>query len=466
MDTVAGQCTPGLYPRITGEPDPSAQPSYASRGGTGLELSFLGVVWLLTAGLLWHGLSLDFWRDGTIGPGAYPVSALAGLLFITTILIIQALRVRELRIYSPFVPGLLDDTRLQQVAAAMGRTIGVRVRVVAKDGEGRFSALWAGVRGGSADTALTVVGSDLTTLPNFHAAALCDGRLEPIGGLFFDPDLLVVPADSPWQNAHDLDQTGGRLRIGFGHHEDVDHALDRWIAATQDFSFDATYSDDAGVLTQALADCGLDAAVLRLSQARQALGTGTLRCIAIFSQPHLHPGADEAARFGGWEYPVASGHWAALMAPGDMPTAKKTALEKALATAMADLPREEGSLRGWSYLPAETMHRVLDMQRASLSRLQDADAHPQAPRGKIVALVAAIVGLAAFPFVMVELGFVVTAFVYVGALMLMLWPRLTGARAALSLAAAAGLSLGTFLLFSKVFSILLPASDLIEGLLR
>jgi hypothetical protein len=66
----------------------------------------------------------------------------------------------------------------------------------------------------------------------------------------------------------------------------------------------------------------------------------------------------------------------------------------------------------------------------------------------------------------VELGFVVTAFVYVGALMLMLWPRLTGARAALSLAAAAGLSLGTFLLFSKVFSILLPASDLVEGMFR
>ncbi|MEQ8620783.1 MAG: tripartite tricarboxylate transporter TctB family protein [Thalassobaculaceae bacterium] len=468
MDTVAGQCTPGLYPRITGESasQPSEPISYASRGGSGLELAFLGAVWLLTAGLLWHGLSLDFWRDGTIGPGAYPVSALAGLLLITTILFAKALRVRELRIYSPFVPGLLDDTRLQRVAAAMGRDIGIRVRVISKDGEGRFSALWAGSRGAGTGSALTVVGSDLTTLPNFHAAALCDGRLEPLGGLFFDPDLLVVAADSHLQDAGDLDRAEYRLRLGFGHHEDVDHALDRWLAATQGFAFEPTHSEDASVLTEALADGRLDAAVLRLSQVRQDLGTGALRCIAIFSQPHLHPGADEAARFGGWEYPVASGHWAALMAPAEMATAKKSALEKALASAMADLPPEEGILRGWSYLPAETMHRVLDMQRASLSRLHDADARPEAPRGKIVALVAAIAGLAAFPFVMVEIGFVVTAFIYVAALMLILWPKLTAGRAVLSLVAAAGLSLGTFLLFTKVFSILLPASDLVEGMFR
>lgn len=465
MDTVAGQCTPGLYPRITGEPDPESS-SFASRGGSGLELAFLGGVWVLAAGLLWHGMSLDLWRDDTIGPGAYPVFALTGLLLINTILIAKALRIRELRIYSPFVPGLLDDTRLHRVAAAMGRQIGIRVRVVTKDGEGRFSALWAGVRGSGAGNALTVVGSDLTTLPNFHAAALCDGRLEPIGGLFFDPDLLVVAADSPLQDAGDLNRVDGRLRLGFGHHEDVDHALDRWLASTQGFAFDATYSEDSSILTDALADGRLDAAVLRLSQARQALGTGTLRCIAIFSQPHLHPGADEVSRFGGWEYPVASGHWAALMVPAEMAPAKRAVLEAALAGAMADLPAEEVSLRGWSYLPAETMHRVMDIQRASLGRVQDAATPRHAPRGKIVGLVGAILGLAVFPFVMVEVGFVVTAFVYTAALMLVLWPKLTAGKTVLSLICAAALSLGTYLLFTKVFSILLPASSLIEGILR
>ncbi|WPZ37217.1 tripartite tricarboxylate transporter TctB family protein (plasmid) [Thalassobaculum sp. OXR-137] len=431
-----------------------------------MELAFLGIVWVLAAGLLWHGMSLDLWRDDTIGPGAYPVFALAGLLLINTVLIAKALRVRELWIYSPFVPGLLDDTRLHRVAAEMGRQIGIRVRVVTKDGEGRFSALWAGVRGSGAGNALTVVGSDLTTLPNFHAAALCDGRLEPIGGLFFDPDLLVVAAGSPLQDAADLDRMDRRLRLGFGHHEDVDHALDRWLASTQVFTFEATYSEDASILAGALADGGLDAAVLRLSQARQALGTGTLRCIAIFSQPHLHPGADEVSRFGGWEYPVASGHWAALMVPAEMAPAKRAVLETALAGAMADMPTEEGSLRGWSYLPAETMHRVLDIQRASLGRLQEADPALKATGGKIAALVAAIVGLAAFPFVMVQVGFVITAFVYVAALMLMLWPTLTVGRAVLSLVCAAGLSLGTYALFTKVFSILLPASVLIEGIFR
>lgn len=435
------------------------------RRAPALELTFLGVVWVGTAALLWHGLSLDLWRDDTIGPGAYPVFALVGLLAITTTLIAKALAVRELRIYSPFAAGLQDDSRLRLLAAAMAARAGVRLRVVTQDGEGRFSALWRGLRAGKAGDILTVASSDLSSLPNFHAAALCHGRLAPIGGLFFDPDVMVVAPESPWRSPSDLHATERRPRIGFGHHPDVDHAVDRWLGVFQGLDFETICCDEDAWTLDALRAGRLDAAVLRMSRVRHALAVGGARCIAIFSDPKLHAGMPGAEDLCPAAPPVASGHWAALMAPYDMAPEKRLLLEQAFVGAMTEMKphhQESGTGREWRFLSAADIGALIDMQWRCAERLREGSAAAKPPRGKVVALAVAIVGLASFPFVMPWLGFVVTAFCYVVTLMLLLWPRLTPARAGVSFAAAAALSVGTWLLFTEVFSILLPGAALLE----
>ena len=463
---VPEQCMPAAYPTL-GE---GGQPGHATilpdRGGARLELIFLGIVWAVAALLLWHGLSLQLWRDGTIGPGAYPVFALAGLLAITSVLIAKALAVRELRLYSPFQAGLQDDLRLRQLAEIMGARLRTRIQVVTKDGEGRFSALWKGVRG----NALAIVSSDMTSLPNFHAAAFCDGRMEPVGGLFFDPDVLVVRPASQWQNPGDLWNKGQTVRLGFGHHIDIDHAVGRWLATAQGLSFQPVHSDDIPSLIGAINAGDIDAAILSFSQARQAITTGQVRCIGLLSEPgDQPPEVQDAPTFLDHGAAVVSGHWAALMVPAGMPAKKQNALSAAFSEAAAELPsanETDMSARIWRFLSQEEMKGIIDIQQRCHAQFAPREGLSDSlPAGKIIGLVVAITGLALFPIAMMQLGFVLSAFFYVAGLTLLLWPKLTPAKAVLSIAVAAFLSIGTYLLFSKVFNVVLPTSALMEGLL-
>lgn len=442
------------------------EPGLSSRRRPTLETAFLAVVWVVAAALFWHGLSLDLWRDDTIGPGAYPLAALAGLLVITTALLVKALSVHELRLYSPFAAGLQDDSRLRQLVSAMAVRAGIPIRVVTQDGEGRFSALWKGFVAGKAGDALTVVTSDLTSLPNFRAAAFCDGRLEPIGGLFFDPDVMIVAPDSPWRDCSGLAAADRRLRLGFGHHGDVDHGLDRWLAIARGLRFEPVYSEDGASLIEALCAGRLDAVALRMSKARQALAIGRARCVAIFGGSSRHANAAGVADPPPGGLAVASGHWAALAVPRGMAPERKLALEGAFAGAVAELqpPQEiDGTVPAWRFMDRAAMSELLEIQRQCALQIGGEEAAAGPWRGKLVGLIAAIAGLALFPFVMPWLGFMITAFAYVASLMLLLWPRLSPARAAVSIMAAGALSVGTFVLFTEVFAILLPGPAFLEG---
>lgn len=460
------QCMPATYPAIGESAIGEDATILPNRGGTRLELVFLGIVWAVTAALLWHGMSLQLWRDGTIGPGAYPVFALAGLLVLTTILIAKAIAVRELRLYSPFQAGLQDDIRLRQLADIMGARLGTRIQVITKDGEGRFSALWTGVRG----NALAIVSSDMTSLPNFHAAAFCDGRMEPVGGLFFDPDVLVVRPGSLWQHPGDLLNKGQAVRLGFGHHIDIDHAVGRWLASAQGLSFRPAHSDDIPALIGAVNAGDIDAAILSFSQARQAIATGQVRCIGLLSEPGDHPPeVRETPTFLDHGASVVSGHWAALMVPAGMSATKRNALSAAFSDAAAELPptnETDMSARPWRFLSQEKMKGIIEMQQRCFEQVAPSAGRPdRLPAGKIVGLVVAVAGLAVFPVAMMQLGFALSAFLYVASLTLLLWPKLTPTKAVLSVAVAAFLSIGTYLLFTKVFSVVLPTSGLLEGLL-
>lgn len=438
------------------------------RGGVGLELAFLGIVWVVAAALLWHGVSLQLWRDGTIGPGAYPVFALVGLMALTTGLIVKALAVRQLRLYSPFQLGLQDDLRLRELVAGMARKLDVRISVITKDGEGRFSALWNGIRAGRNTDALAVVSSAMTSLPNFRAAAFCRGRMEPLGGLFFDPDVLVVQPDSPWRDPADMRGAPAPVRLGFGHHEDVEHGVDSWLAATQGLVLQPTYSDDVSILLAALGRGELDGVVLSHSLAWQAISTGQVRCIGIFAEPERQPGeVAPAPAFSDHGPPVVSGHWAALMAPAGMAAGKKAALSAVFAEAAGELAPAGGtdpSARVWRILPRDEMTGIIETQRRCFELLEPG-APARLPAGKIIGLVVAIAGLAIFPFAMTQIGFVLSAFLYLATLALLLWPRLTATRAVISVAVAVFFSIGSYLLFTKVFSVVLPAPALLGGLL-
>lgn len=191
-----------------------------------------------------------------------------------------------------------------------------------------------------------------------------------------------------------------------------------------------------------------------------------MRSIGVFSDPRLHGDELAGPSFAEHGSPVFSGHWAALMVSADMTAERKEAFADAFAQCVADTPIAEdadASAPGWRPLTRAEMAEVVATQRRCLSEIQPASQSPGMPAGKLVGLVVAIVGLAAFPLLMPLFGYVATAFLYVLCLMLLLWPRLSATRAATSVVASGVLAGGTYLLFTKVFSVMLPTASILEG---
>lgn len=128
---------------------------------------------------------------------------------------------------------------------------------------------------------------------------------------------------------------------------------------------------------------------------------------------------------------------------------------------MAAMAEEPDS--GWRPLPGDRMAMLLAHQ-ASARTVVDPDAsQPALGAGRRTALLLALAGLAAFPFLLPWLGFSITAFLFGVVLMLMLWPRLTPARIAGTVVAAAILSIGSEILFGRVFGVVFPAASLFGG---
>src|SRR5690606_2741084 len=109
----------------------------------------------------------------------------------------------------------------------------------------------------------------------------------------------VVRSESDHTTPADLQSGNEPVRLGFGHHADVDHAVDRWLSATAPFRFTPTYSDDAAGLVTLLRNGELDALTLGLSQCQEALAAGELRCIGVFSNHEPPRAAAKASSLSG-----------------------------------------------------------------------------------------------------------------------------------------------------------------------
>ena len=434
------------------------------RRGLLLEVIFLGGLCAAAAALLWYGSSIPLWQDDTLGPGAYPLLALSGVFLCGGWLLLRALMNRDLRLISPFPEGLADDTRLRVLVGGLSRSLGQRVAVDRRVGEGAFSAFHAGIRLARDGSVATIVASDGTSLPNFDAAAFCEGRFRPAAGLFFDPDVAIVRVDSAWTSIDDAlaERGAGDLRIAFNHHRDLRHGLDEWLAHGLGARFTPSYDPDSQQLLAALAEGAIDVAVMHFSEARNALSDGRARCIAVAApRPPEASGPALLDRNGA---PVVSGRWAALMMPADTPEPLRQRWEQAALAAIATLD-QGGSHRGgaaWEPIPGHAMTALLAVQIDARRTLPDRT--PVELRGgRRGALVAAIAGLAIFPFIMPQLGFSITAFLYSAGMMAMLWPRLTPVRIAVTLAAAVVLAFGSEALFGGVFGVVFPAARLFGG---
>lgn len=428
--------------------------------GKVLELSFYTIVFLLAAWLASLALRMPLFAEGVLGPGVYPLAALAGVLLSTLILFVQSLRAREVRLFSHYLEGIGNDVRLRAMAAAMAARLGRRIRVVTKNGVGVFSAMYRGLREPPDGRTLTVVTSETYDLPDGLAARFCLDRLTPVCRLYFDPDTLVVGADAPWREVDDLLAERNPVRLGIAEHPEAVHPLGDWLRA-QGLDIRTVCDEESQMLLARLHRGELDAAEVGLSQAVAEAREGRLRCLGVTADTRS-PLAPDVPTFAERGRPFVSGKWAGLALPGGASPELVERWAHACREALrrpAPQAAPEAEEIGWSCLgPAE----FTDFLRAQSAELPPALREVPAvlPRGKLVGLVVAILAMAAFPAAMSALGFALTAGLFLFVLMSLLWPTFECKAWTIILPVSGGVAFGLYALFWHLFHVRFPEGSL------
>lgn len=423
--------------------------------GKGLEVAVFAVATALSAFFLWAAAHLKFMIRGILGPGAYPSVVLTASLIISVVLLVRAVQARDLRVFSPFLGGSRLDVRLKKLCAAAAGILGQPVRVMTRTGAGRFSAFAVGLAAGDDANALTVVTAEQTEIPNLHAATFVLRHFVPILRIDHDPDLLVARAESGWTDAAGAFGQEGRLRIGLSQAAEVASSIPDWLAVPAGLNAEIVYEEDWQVLLDRLRQGEVDLAVVPAAASSAGEIGDDLRRLGVFAEDAAGI-VPPVPAIGGTA--LLSGRWSGLAATQAMPAARRDVLAQAFSeAAQGTLTDEEKD----HVLSAEPFGAYLQRRDACRVAIHGpTTTEPGLGADKRTGLFAAMLATLAFPYVMELLGFPATAFLFLGGLMTLLWPRLNGAALLRIVPIALVLALGIQALFGGIFNVVFPEGSL------
>lgn len=420
------------------------------------QIVFLAVLLAVSLFMLHQASRLDFFVRESIGPGFYPAMVLGLLALCTLAALIGVIVRREIYLLSPFIEGLHDDTVLRGIARGAARPLGSAVRIIPCNGAGVFSAAWSGSRAGDGAT-LTVISSETPDLSAAQAAAWSSARFAPVARLYFDPEVLVGTADG------DLDALavrGAQARLAFAGAPGTLASVHAWLRdrleCDPDVIANAAHDLDASVLLAMLGRAELDAVVMPLSEARDALASGSLKALVVFADEQDAAGFGPPA--GQVGAPLLAGAWAGLAIPPRAEGGRAGVLQRAMAEGLADYRDGGGEDDAkWSVEPPERLRAFLsDMARAS-------DGAVSMPLGRLAGLLLAVAGTLGFFWVMELLGFPLTAFLFLCAVMMLIEPALDRVGLLRIVVVSAIVSIGLHQLFWRVFYVVFPDGLLFGG---
>lgn len=403
--------------------------------------------WILLAILVAGGyflsqaFSMPFHMRRTIGPGFFPTLILSLMILCVLLSLAQFLRSNSCQIFINFQEGSEEDTTFKSLINGMNSLDGQRLKTGNHTGLGRFSALSAATQSDPRNS-LLAVSSTNTQMSAELAAKEHLRRFTPVSMLYFDPYVLVSSAPA-------LPETS---RIGIDQRLGDTAFLDLWRHHVAKHTAPNIMPMDVKQLAKALSKGAIDAILLPRSE---------LDTIAVEGPPltTLESYDDLSSNEADDTPPLVYANWAILFAPDALSTEEKELLAVRLAKA-ASSPGFQSQLQH----AQEPWHvSTADEASQALRRLAD-QAHlaptVQVPKGRAFAIPLTLATIAAFPFAMAIIGFILTASIATSIVMALLWtdfkPRVLLTFGVMNVA----ISVLTYLVFYHIFGIPLPVGSI------
>lgn len=416
--------------------------------------------------LMKHLIGYKFTIEDTIGPGIYPLTILILIILVSIIITVKAFAQPEYKIISPYAPGSVKGVLIKSIADILSKELRSPVLVVSKSGEGFFSANYAGSHAKPDGKTLTVITGDRPTPRGFLGAAISLANFEPVMGLTFDPDCLVVRSkkDTHFNNVgnsqilHDLNS----MNLGFSYPAEGLHYLKEALSKKSGFEIKGSFFSDTQSMLESLENNEIDAGFSPLTD---ILSNDPLqkqyKIIAVASPERVRelPHTPKLEELG---IDLISGQWMGLGCPRGTEKDKmnqiheiltKPDILKALVTEM----KEKGQPHFLQ--DPKSFHNFLLHQKQALDELSFNEIHERS--GDLVSLYrvsAAIALFVAFILLMPYFSYLITSFLFLIGLGIILWPTPTRSKRAvlLILSVSAGVALAVYVVFSKAFNVVFP----------
>ena len=414
--------------------------------------------------LMKHLIGYEFTIEDTIGPGIYPLAILILIIVVSIVITVQAFAQPEYKIISPYAPGSVKGVLIKSIADILSKELRSPVLVVSKSGEGFFSANYAGSRAKPDGKTLTVITGDRPTSPGFLGAAISLANFEPVMGLTFDPDCLVVRSktDTHYNNGgnsrilHDLNS----MNLGFSYPAEGFHYLKEALSKKSGCEIKGSFFSDTQSMLESLENNEIDAGFSPLTDILSNDPLQKHYKIVAVAGPERVGELPHAPRLGELGIDLISGQWMGLGCPRGTEKDKinqihailtRADIHKALVTEM----KEKGQPHFLQ--DPESFHNFLVHQKHALDELSLNGIHePRRDLASLYRVSAAIAFFVAFILFMPYVSYLITSFLFLIGLGIILWPTRSKRALLLILSVSAGVAWVVYVVFSKAFNVVFP----------
>lgn len=414
--------------------------------------------------LMKHLIGYKFTIEDTIGPGIYPLTILILIIVVSIVITVKAFAQPEYKIISPYAPGSVKGVLIKSIADILSKELRSPVLVVSKSGEGFFSANYAGSRAKPDGKTLTLITGDRPTSPGFLGAAISLANFEPVMGLTFDPDCLVVRSktDTHYDNVgnsrilYDLNS----MNLGFSHPAESLHYLKEALSKKSGFEIKSLFFSDTPSMLESLENNEIHAGFSPLTDILSSDPLQKQYKIIAVASPERVRELPNTPKLGELGIDLISGQWMGLGCSRGTEKDKMNQIHAILTkpdnlkTLITEL-KEKG--QPYFLQDPESFHNFLLHQRQVLDELSPNGIHEHTrDLASLYRVGGAIAFFVAFILLMPYFGYLITSFLFLIGLGIILWPTRSKRALLLILIVSAGVVSVVYVVFSKAFNVVFP----------
>lgn len=245
---------------------------------------------------------------------------------------------KNLKIIVPFAPGGGVDTTCRMLAEVAPKYLGDK-KIIVENMPGGGAVIGHTFVSKAKPDGYTILAytSSVVSNPMTKKTTYTHKSFKTIAMYCFDPEILMVPADSPYKTLEDLINAAKEkeLSVATPGYSTSHHIASLIMESKLGVKFGYVHNESAAMQLQQLLGGHVDAGMMAMGEATSYVKDGTLRALAV-AVAERDPNVPEVPTFKEAGFDLEWGAFRGLAVPGDTPDETVQALDKIFKDIIAD----------------------------------------------------------------------------------------------------------------------------------